>query len=73
MNISMKLLSGILEILKIQKFLKNNQQQKLLFSKNCWIFFEFSKNGKYVKEPYQVYMCTKFHVDILENDRGLVF
>ena len=28
-----------------------------------WKFFEFSKkNGIYVKDPCQVYLCTKFQV-----------
>ena len=35
--------------------------------------FEFSKKEIYVKEPYQVYRCTKFQVDILENGRVLAF
>ena len=35
--------------------------------------FEFSKKGRNLKEPYQVYKCTTFHVDILKNGRVLVF
>ena len=44
----------------------------MLFSKKGKLF-EFSKNGIYVKEPCQVYTCTKFQVDILKNARVLVF
>ena len=53
--------------------MKNNHQ-KLLLSKNCLkVFGIYKKNGIHVKEPCQVYMCTKFHVDVMKNDRVLVF
>ena len=32
-------------------------------------FFNFQKTGISVKEPCQVFMCTKFQVDILKNDQ----
>ena len=52
--------------------LEKNNQQKILISKNK-IFLEFGKTDISVKETCQVYMCTKFHVDILKNDRVLAF
>ena len=36
-------------------------------------FFEVSKTGIYLKEPCQVYKCSKFQEDILKNARVLVF
>ena len=36
-------------------------------------FLRIIKKVQYVKEPFQVYMCTKYQVDILKNDRVLVF
>ena len=37
------------------------------------IFLIFKKNGKHVREPYQVYMCTQFQVSILKNDQLMAF
>ena len=70
MNISIKVLYEILDFLKIWEILKENNQQKIALKKK---YFEFSKYGIYVKEPCQVYMRTKYYVDILKNDPVFVF
>ena len=44
----------------------------MLFSKTGK-FFEFSKNGMNVTEPYKAYMFTNFQMDILKNDKVLMF
>ena len=73
MNDSIKLQSWNAKTLEILKILKNNRQ-KMIFSK-MGQFFDFSKkkNGMNVTELCKVYMFTNFQVDILKNDRVLVF
>ena len=66
MNISIKLLSRNWKILK-------NNQQKTLSSNNFGEYFRTFKKRMYVKEPCQVYTCTKFQVDNLKNARVLAF
>ena len=66
MNVSIKLLSRILKTLKIIN-------KKYYFQKKLGFFSNFQRTGVHVKEHCQVYMCTKFHVDILKNGRVLVF
>ena len=72
MSVSIKLLSQIFQNLKISEVLKN-RQQKYHFKKPFGKILEFSKTGLHVKELCYVYTCTKFQVDILKNDRVLVF
>ena len=69
MNGAIKLLSRILKISKTLKILEK-KEIKFLFSKIViGTFLIFKKNGINVKEPYQVYMCTQFQVDILKNNQ----
>ena len=69
MNVSIKLLSE--NFTKIENF--DKQSTKNMICKKMGKCFEFSKNGIYVEKPCQVYMCTPFQVDIVKNDRVLVF
>ena len=46
--------------------------KNIVFKKLVKIF-EVLKTEKHVKEPCQVYMCTKFYVNIIKNGRVLVF
>ena len=43
-------------------------EEKILFSNNFGKFFNFQNAGIFVKGSFQVYMCTKFQVDMLKND-----
>ena len=69
MNGAIKLLSWIFKILEIWK--KNNN--KFCFKKNRRKISHFQKTGLYVRETYQVYMCTEFEVNILKNDQLIAF
>ena len=72
MNASIKLQSRIFKFSKMLKILKN--YLKKYYVKKIVKILEFSKkNGIYVKDPCQVYTCTKFQVDILKNARVLAF
>ena len=53
---------SILKVLKIAK----KCQQKISFKK-ILRKIRVKKNGINVKEPYQVYTCIKFQVDVLKN------
>ena len=64
MNVSMKLLSRIFKVLKTSKKIEDNHR-KILCYKNGENFRVF-KTGICVIEPYQVYIGTKFQVDILK-------
>ena len=64
MNGAIKLLSRIFKILKILE---------IKYPKFATKNFEFSKNGIYLKEPYQVCMCTKLQVNVLKNDQLMAF
>ena len=72
MKVFITLLSWIFKTLKIWLFLENIPQE-ILLKKNEEDFADFSKNGISVTELCQVYACTKFQVDILNNDRVLLF
>ena len=72
MLVASKLLSRIFQILKKKNIVKNNQR-KYYPSKNGEHFQISKKHGIYVKEPCQIYTCTKFLPDILENVRVLAF
>ena len=67
MHVASKLLSQIFEYLKILKIEKIIN--KIYYFKKMRKISEFSKNGIHVKEPCQVYRCTKCQVDILKNAR----
>ena len=45
----------------------------MLYSKIVKEKFRIFKNGMHMKELYQVYICTKFQVDILKNDQLMAF
>ena len=68
MNFSIKLLPWIWKIWKILKLIN-----KKYYFQQIGFFFEFSKDRNICKKNCQLYVYTKFHVDILKIDRVLVF
>ena len=67
MNLSIILLSQILKILK-----KWESIDKTIFRK-IKENFRIQEIGNVCERHYQMYMCTKFQVDILKNDLALDF
>ena len=69
-------MSGAINMLsrtfKFRKFWKIFNANKI-FKHFQRQFLNFQQNVIYVKEPHQVYMCTKFQVNILKNDYFMAF
>ena len=69
MNGAIKQVSRVFKILKFWKISLKNIIFKNFQGKNS----KFPKNGIHVKEPNQLYMCTKFQVNMLQNDQLMAF